>query len=246
MRSLFRSSTIWSVVLGAALLGWSGCAKQPAPSGQSPAPGLRVPAAEDKRTVVASVNGAGITRYELIDMMNRLSALNQRVAPAPDEESIKKRALDQLILQELALQEAERQGMHADPAVIDRTMDQYIARLGHEAGFREYLDQQHLTTVEFRQQVERSILIQLILTKEVLAKAAVSEDDARAAYEREKDRYMTPERQKTFDEARSSIEARLRAEAQLKRRQEWEKELKINAKIELFEPDRDGQGGGRP
>ena len=54
-----------------------------------------------------------------------------------------------------------------------------------------------------------------------------------------------PERPLTYEEAGGAIERKLRAAAQQKRRQEWEQELKKDAKIEL--PDASGQlGSGKP
>jgi parvulin-like peptidyl-prolyl isomerase len=43
----------------------------------------------------------------------------------------------------------------------------------------------------------------------------------------------SPERQLSFDEARGSLEGKFRVEAQQKRLEEWGRELRTNAKIEL-------------
>jgi parvulin-like peptidyl-prolyl isomerase len=45
-----------------------------------------------------------------------------------------------------------------------------------------------------------------------------------------------PQRQLTFDEVKGKLEARFRVPAQQKRTEEWEQELKKDAKIEVFDP----------
>jgi len=308
--------------------GITGCAKRPPAPEQAP-PRAVVTEEEAKHVVVARVNGADITLTQLRQMMNRVSLMNQHAStPAPPEE-VRTRALDQLVLQELALQEAARQGLRVDGMVVDSTREKLIAKLGHEEGYQAFLEKQHLTAAEFRSQVERSLLTQLIMTREVVAKAGVSEEDVRREYEQQKARLVTPEKaavvdvvfflkqddpaswkkanevreriiagkegnpmllapdgtfiaqdleldkdkdpalleaarklkvgelsgvirgsdslhvikltsytpekQLSYDEARGSLEASLKAGAQLKRRQEWEQELKKDAKIELLD-----------
>jgi hypothetical protein len=309
-------------------LGAAGCAKHAPAPGQSP-PRAVASEEEAKRVVVARVNGTDITLAQLRQIMNRLSLMNQHAPVPASPEEIRTRSLDQLVLQELALQEAARQGLRVDEMVVDSTMEKLIARLGHEEGYQAFLEKQHLTAAEFRSQVERSLLTQLIMNREVVAKAAVSEEDVRKEYERQKagmvspekaavvdvvfflkqddpaswtkanevrERIIaekdgdpmllapdgtfiaqeleidkdkdpalltearklktgelsgvirgsdslhiirltsyTPEKQLAYDEARASLEASLKAEAQMKRRQEWEQELKKGAKIELLD-----------
>jgi parvulin-like peptidyl-prolyl isomerase len=327
MRATVRTITI-PIALAAALI-LSSCAKR-SPAVEVAAPMRPIEAtAEDKKIIIAKVNGAEITNYACIDMMNRLSAIGQRSATAESREAARKRALDILVLQELALQDAQRQGLRVEDAFVDRTVEQFISKLGHEEGYKEYLAKNHITTVEFRAQVERSLIIQRILTEEVLKKVMVTEVDLIKEYERTKADYVAPEtvsvvditvpckqgeqaamkrsqellaainadrdkdpshlvsdatfsvravsldrdaepalyetartlrtgelsgvitdgdavhilklieytpaRQRPYEEVKSTIEGTLKTAASIKRRQEWEQELKKDAKIEILD-----------
>jgi parvulin-like peptidyl-prolyl isomerase len=154
---------------------------------------------DDKKIIVAKVNGAEITNYALLDMMNRLAAIDQRGSLPGTGEAARSRVLDILVLQEQALQNAERQGLRVEDALIDRTMEQFIRKLGHEEGYTEYLAKNHISAVEFRAQVERSLVIQLILTEEVVKKTIVTDDDLRKEYERARTEYLTPAKVTVID-----------------------------------------------
>lgn len=329
MKHFVRHTAVFIPVCLIALL-FSGCAKRP-PAAAPAAPPPVVSDEDAKKTIVATVNGAEISLQSLRLMTDRMTAMGQHEsAPAVPPEEIRKKALDQLVLQELALQEAARQGLQVDEMTVDKTMEQLIAKLGHEEGYRAFLETKHLTAVEFRSQVERSLLTQLIMNREIVAKAApVSEEDVRKEYERQKDRLIisekfavvdvvlflkqddpeslkkaqglidrinaakdrnpleltpdgtfiaqetelnkdkepalweaaralkegelsgvlhgsdslhiikliqhSPERKMTYEEIRGSIEGTLKMEAMKKRRQEWEQELKKDAKIVLLD-----------
>jgi hypothetical protein len=133
-------------------------------------------------------------------MMNRISGIDQQSTIVKEsKEATRKRAFDILVLQELAIQEAMRQGLHIEDAFIDRTMEQFISKLGHEEGYQEYLAKNHITTVEFRAQVERSLMIQRILTEEVIKKTRVTNEDIEKEYERTKDDHRVPEKVTVVD-----------------------------------------------
>jgi peptidyl-prolyl cis-trans isomerase SurA len=191
MKSALRIIYI-PVILAAAMIA-AACVRYP--SVAEPAPPMRPveATAEDKKIIVAKVNGAEITNYALLDMMNRLSAIDQRSSQAETRAATRARVLDILVLQELALQDAVRRGLRVEDALIDRTMEQFISKLGHEEGYKEYLAKNHMTTVEFRAQVEQSLLIQRILTEEVIKKVTVTDDDIRKEYDRTKAEYTSPE-----------------------------------------------------
>ncbi len=196
MRSAVRTASML-IMLGATLLGAS-CAKHPGPE---PAAAMRPIelTEEDKAIVVAKVNGTEITNYTLLDMMSRLNAVDRQGSGTQSGEAVRSRVLDILILQELALQEAARRGMRVEDSLIDRTMEQFISKLGHEEGYREYLAKNHITAVEFRAQVERSQLVQQMLTDEVIKKANVTDDEMRNEYDRTKGEYVVPEKVSVVD-----------------------------------------------
>jgi hypothetical protein len=187
-----------------------------------------------KNIVVARVNGVDVTMDALVKMMNMFEAGSQD-APESREE-IRKMALEQVVLRELALQEAARQGLRVEEGDLNQAMERLKLGLGHDEGFQRFLEKQNVTEQEVRAQVERGLLLRLLFKQEVIKKAApVSDDDVRTEYESRKEQYAA-EGKTSFEEAKGPIEKKLRAEAQTKRRQEWEQELKKDAKIEIMEP----------
>lgn len=190
MKSLFRSICIMALVFSAALI-VSGCAKHTV--SDEPIVPLTGPALlEAKRTVVARVNGADITRYSLITMMNRIQAKNRETSSSESREKTRKKALDLLVLQELVFQEAVRQGLHVEQPNIDRAIANLKRNLGGEQQFQDFLAKETLTVEELRSQVERLLLIDLIIAREVRDKVSVPDDDIRHEYELQKGRYVTP------------------------------------------------------
>jgi peptidyl-prolyl cis-trans isomerase C len=328
MRTTVRVITI-PIALAAALI-ISSCGKRPPTAEPSSAAALFEVTVKDKTIIVAKVNGTELTNYALINMMNRIRLMNERASLAEPEAILRKKALDQLVLQELALQTAARKGMSVEDAFIDRTMAQFISKLGHEEGYKEYLAKNFMTTVEFRAQVEQSLTIQRILMEEVIKKSSVTEEDIKNEYEATKAEYVeqeefsvvdiavsrkqgdqaamkkaqellaaitagkdkdpshlvsdatfsvsnvsldrdkeptlyeaarklpaaglsgviagndamhilkltgsSPARQKSYEEVKNIVEGKLKNDAYLKRRQDWERELKKDAKIEILDP----------
>jgi parvulin-like peptidyl-prolyl isomerase len=192
MKSLFRRICITALFFSAALYA-SGCAKHP--MGAEPVVPLSGSALlEAKKTVVAKVNGADITRYALINMSNRMTEINLKTSTSVSREETGKKALDQLIFQELAYQEAVRQGLHVEQPNIDRGIDNLKLKLGGEKQFQDFLAKGSLTMEELRSQVERLLLIDLIVTREVKDKVSVPDDAIRNEYELHKGKYVTPEK----------------------------------------------------
>ncbi len=168
----------------------SGCARTPsvAKSGNGPSP------QEERKVVVAKVNGVPINRYVVTNMIRRMEAINQN-APSPESEAeIRRKALDQLIFRELAYQEAKKKGMTVEDQRVDFEMERFITSMGHEEGYNEYLNREQLTAADVRSDVERALLLQSIATVEVVQKVTVTDDEVRAEYERREKEFTTPER----------------------------------------------------
>ena len=156
--------------------------------------------AKAKETVVAKVNGVEIRNNAVEEMTQRVAAtINQEKTPTSAQD-IRKRALDQLILQELVIQEAGREGMRVDPRQLDKAMRTAISNMGHEEGYKAYLENQHITNEEFQAEIERYLLIQLMFSREISSKAgAVTEDDILKEYEVRKGEYLSPEKISVID-----------------------------------------------
>lgn len=150
--------------------------------------------AETQPTVVATVNGVGITYEAEVRMMRRIMA-TKAYAEAPQEiEDVRKEALDKLVVQELAYQKAKAEGIVVGEKAIDDAIADLRKKLGTEERFQTFLENEAMTGDRLRPTVERNLVLQAISAKEVTGKVTVSEDDIRQEYEKEKDKYASPER----------------------------------------------------
>ncbi len=195
---------------------------------------------ESKKVTVATVNGEAITMFTLLREMNTVApgyaAAGQARTPALDAK-IRKDALNTVILQALAVQEAKKRGMQASPELIDSGIQKIKTGLGSGDAFRKYLEDNGLTEAELRKAIEQDALFEMIAGKEIDEKIQVTEAALRARYQKEKAGLRdSRHKQMTYEEAKGVIEQKVRAEAAEKRMREWEKELKKGARIEIVEP----------
>jgi len=191
MRSRFRLVGIMITVLAVAGL-FTGCAPRRLSAGPVPALPPLAATPDDLKVIVAMVNGAEITRYSLIEVMNHMSAANERTSLSGSREETRKKALDRLIFEELAFQEARRQGLHVGEDALDRAMGTLRANLGSEEAYNTFIATKGISGEELRSQVERVLLLRLIDDQEVIKKTSVADEDVRKAYERHKDRFIVP------------------------------------------------------
>lgn len=152
-----------------------------------------------KKIVVARVNGAEITMFDLVKMMNRIGAKKAAATTPANAEEVKKEALDRLILQELAWQKAQAEGLRTKKENIDTAIANLKENIGGEEKYRELLDQEQVTENDLRLQVERSLTLEAIFAKDVYEKVVVPEEELKKAYEREKGKYIQPERVSIID-----------------------------------------------
>ncbi|MBI4685650.1 MAG: SurA N-terminal domain-containing protein [Nitrospirae bacterium] len=201
---------------------------------------------ESKKIVVARVNGAEITMSVIIRAMNKLAPRYIKEGqPATPEitEKIKKATIDRAIFEELAVQEAIRQGINVKPETVNNVIKNLKTQLGSEKAYKEYLGNAGLTEDGLKKQIERSHRFELITAKEIYQKIQPDEKKMRDKYEKNKDKFAVrtsknaPPKQMTFEESRDIIERMLKAEIGEKRIKEWDSELRKNAKIEVLRGD---------
>ncbi len=285
---------------------------------------------EARKIVAARVNDVPITMDQVVDMMNVMVRQGHGKMTPEAMEEVRKQALDMLIMQELAYQKAKSEGLVPDAKKVDDTIANIKGQVGGEDGFKKFLENQGLTEEELRARIGRNMVLEQIFTREIKSKTTIPEGEIEKEYEREKHRYITPEKievvdvvfflkpdnedavkkaegiltmineehdkdpwklvpdgtfivrhyeikkdkerelyeaakklkegevsgviktpdslhiikmekytpekQFTFEEAKPTIEASYRMEAQKKRLKEWEQELRKDAKIEIVEP----------
>jgi parvulin-like peptidyl-prolyl isomerase len=172
----------------------SACTKHAPTAEQAP------PAAvsETENLVVGRVNGTALTMDAFIRMMNTLPP-KVPATPAETLEERKARALDSLVLLELAYQRAHKLGLNAGPESIEIGMDNLRNSIGTEKEYKEYLAQQHMTEEDVRSQIERGLTIERIYAAEVVDKVTIPEEDSKKEFEKEKQYIKQPEKVKVID-----------------------------------------------
>ncbi|MFZ2198527.1 MAG: peptidylprolyl isomerase [Thermodesulfovibrionales bacterium] len=153
-------------------------------------------AEEAKKIIVARVNGAEINMFMLVRAMNRIAPKYLKEGEAATKETneqIKNEALNRLIFEELAVQEAIRQGINPSPEAIDKVVAQVRESVGTEEAYREYLDKADLTEETLKKLVERSQRYELITAREIYGKISIDEKLLKDEYEKEKGKFILPD-----------------------------------------------------
>jgi hypothetical protein len=156
----------------------------------------RKAAEEARKIVVARVNGAEINMFMLARTMNRVAGkyVKEGKGMTPETtEKIEREALDRLIFEELAVQEAITQGIHPEPEAIEKIVAQVRENAGSEQAYREYLEKSFLNEETLRKMIERSQRFELITAREIYGKVKIDEKVLRAEYEKEKGKFILPE-----------------------------------------------------
>jgi len=193
---------------------------------------------ESKKVTTMNVNGAVITEFFVLREMN--AAAPQYLASGQKrtrelDAKIRRDAINVLITQELAVQEARRRSIAVPAAVMDDELRRIRSQAGSESAFKDYLVSNGLTEEELRKIIETDVLFERIASLEIDRKIDLSDAALRKRYEREKAGMQdAAHRQMSFEDARGMLEQRLRAEASEKRLKAWEKELRKNARIEIL------------
>jgi hypothetical protein len=187
-----------------------------------------------KKDIAAKVNGVEITMHDLVREMNRVAPKyvkeGEKTTPKTTAK-IKKEALDNLIFNELAVQEAARQKITVSPEKIDKIVELMKKQMGSKEAYLQYLDSLGITEEGLRKSIERSHLLEMVTAKEIYQKIKIDDKDIRAEYEKNKDSYMKDGKQLSYDEAAPFIKRRLIADAGVEKKKEWGVALRKNAKI---------------
>jgi parvulin-like peptidyl-prolyl isomerase len=151
---------------------------------------------EAKKVVAAKVNGTVITLRDVIERMNEVAPKYAKspkdITPEIDLK-IRKEALDILIFRELAVQEAARQGMKVPAERVYEILKQMKANAGAGDAFKKSLEMEGKTEESLRGEIERNALFDMIAEKEIFSRVRVDEKRLRETYEKDRNRYRSPE-----------------------------------------------------
>ncbi|NHZ69953.1 MAG: molecular chaperone SurA [Thermotogales bacterium] len=149
------------------------------PIGSKPATDSQKPVTESLNHIVASVNDGVVLASELNKREAMVvSQLRQQQAQLPPRDALRKQVLDRLILENLQLQMADRNGIRID----DKTLNNSLRKMAKQnnmslSEFREVLEQDGYEYVAFREQFRNQITINRIRQQMVDNRIEVSEQE---------------------------------------------------------------------
>jgi hypothetical protein len=150
--------------------------------------------------VIARVNGTGITMESVAAMMSSLGARSvHEPAPSGETGDVRREALRQLIFQELAYQKAKSEGLSLKREEVDEAMAEMRRKLGGAEKLRQFMEKERITEDSLRRRIERNLTLKRILTREIVDKAIVSDEEIRKEYERNKAGYARPAKMAVVD-----------------------------------------------
>ena len=168
------------------------------PGGGPAEPGAAKPVDPDK--IIMRINGTPFTQRDLDRVMNLLARRKTQTGLSPeDQEKAKTKALDRIIFEELAYEEARRQGMKADPAEVEKDMDDLKLTFGGAEAFEERIKKDGLTPESMRADIEKNILLERIFKKEIVDKVKITQAQLEKEYEKQKDKFVRPEKVSVTD-----------------------------------------------
>ncbi len=145
--------------------------------------------------IVAEVNEDIITLYELNQAaspyLRRVRAMKR---PLSEERQmlydVREKMLNQLIEHKLTDQEVRRYNISVSEEAIDNAMEAIKKRsLMTDQQLRASLSEENMTIDEYRQQIRNQILRSRLVNRQVKSKIVITDDDIRAIYEQNPDKY---------------------------------------------------------
>ena len=148
-------------------------------------------------TVVVRINGTDITMGRLMnsmmDVIMQGGYSGDNLSPEMAA-SIRKEALQQLALEELAYQRAVSLGITPDPAVVQAKLDAVIKGQGGREALEKSLAEQKKTIEDLKNEITRFLAVKEAIRQEVDTKVAVTDDEIEQTYEANKGQFVIAER----------------------------------------------------
>ncbi len=150
---------------------------------------LGVAATAGAGSVVARVNGTGITAAEVQDMAQHV-AQSAQGADAPSAEAARENALESLIEMEVLAQQAKAEKITPPAAEVDQQLAEIKAHFPDPAAFQKSLKDNHITEAELRREIGRGLTIAKLIERHVIVK--LPESAAEEFYRQHPDKFQHP------------------------------------------------------
>ncbi|WP_198343081.1 peptidylprolyl isomerase [Oleiphilus messinensis] len=130
-------------------------------------------------SVLAIVEDGIVSQSELKSRMTTITArLNAQNTPLPPADVMRQRVLEQLILEQIQLQMADREGLRISDAQLAETMANIAGRSGYSlAEFEEALKSEGVSFLEAREQIRRELLISRVQQRRVGGRVRVTDSE---------------------------------------------------------------------
>ena len=165
------------------------------PAGETPEPAETAAPVAPIGAVSAVVNGVPITADRVEEELSRLL-----IAPSihggmnSDRRSeLRAKALDELVVRELAYQDARAKGMVPSPRDVKKALNDIRGRYHSAKDFAQALAAEGLTEAQLREGVERDVLLKSYYRAEVDLKSRVAESEVKRHYKDNLTRFVMPE-----------------------------------------------------
>jgi parvulin-like peptidyl-prolyl isomerase len=144
---------------------------------------------------LARVNGVAITQREVDEATAALlprASYHGNVAPEKIRE-LQKKALDNLVREELFYREGLKKGYKVPKSDIGKRVDEIIKKYPSKSAFREALKKYGLTEEDVRKKVDHMMLADLFLKEEVYKKAQIKKNELLDYFEKNREKFQKPE-----------------------------------------------------
>jgi parvulin-like peptidyl-prolyl isomerase len=153
----------------------------------------------EPRSAVALVNGVAVTSGELEAEVDRLAPSSIGAhGKAADRSSLRKKALEELIVRELAYQAAKKERLTVAPAELNAAVAKIRGHYKNDATFHQALTAEQVSEQEFVRRVEKDLLLRKIYKRQIDDKAVIPHGEVDEYYRKHKDRFVVPESVRLF------------------------------------------------
>ena len=147
--------------------------------------------------VVAQVNGENINGDLIFrELKKAAQQYKRRGMPlnADQEKSAAKKLIEDEIGRTLLVLKAKESGINITKEMLEKRVQEVKAKFSSEAVFEHKLADQGLTLDQYKSEVETDLYMDKIIKKEIEPKIKVSDNEARDYYEKNKNKFTSPEK----------------------------------------------------
>jgi peptidyl-prolyl cis-trans isomerase C len=153
-------------------------------------------AQEAAETVLATVNGVALTQGDLNKEFNRIrmqAASRNQPIDESNVPAIKKNILETLINREVLYQESKAKGISVEASELENSLEKIKQRITPGKSFAEALAEINISEKEFKDAIEKAMMIQKLMDAEIYQKISISEKETRIFYDNNPQFFQKPE-----------------------------------------------------